>query len=1184
MTDQGQNAKAESNATEEVFEVTEEHIKNLLTYICNLSSAVIDADPEKVTSLFSSEQNKNLLKLFISEETSKIICIIKNDEETKDPSNEYIIEIEPTFKTYQNSTIIFIKRVPRLDCSKQRLIKRDIQMLNFIGGNDKEMFDYMLNCIQSAFSPLFTSFQKTLRSDVKNASSKIEGCKDVNSKMKELAILLDKVQTNPEVFDVKLETHPLVKEKVEEYFKKNGKYPTAEEIKPLLDDKTINKLLEMINKWKADILAFTSAENDLSKGDSLDEINFWKKAEITVNDIRKQIKSPENQIMYELAKMTKKMFAINSLEDELNLNSYANTLSYYNMNLKDIKIVDLLQSSTLAEIPSKLEAIFDNFKSMINSPYYPKERKPKLLEKIKQDLIKLIIKLLGNSLMTIPYEEFCDICTQLEFIFQNSWKNQLEKLKSESRVRTSSNSEFNFNPSLSSNPFQLRMEELKKMRDEHKNFLELSQNLILSEQNESAEEEKNDNNNFEMKKEIEEAYQEFSKVDILDLSGKGEKNWIEAKERYNKKMEEIENKISGFLKEQLETEKNSSEQYKIFKRFQFLSQRQRIHLGLKEYQSAFIEKIKAHLSELLDTLLAGYNNNTASKMSKIKKIPEMSGNYIWLKQFERKANSLKEKVRVILGDNWENVNEGKKIKELIESIKKNSDSKRLLERFNKETVPNNNNDMSNERLLNIVKKQNGYEIKVNFDEKLIEKFKEFRMLSDKTDKNSSASFIKGRLIDYKLNYSNAMALQESFKAFHNSCNKIANDSVIDRLVAQQKRDILSLVNEKYTHTWGNLPKIPEFILEISEKVSTFEETVNDLIVRVSKIDSLLSQIENSDFTDNKELVNEKIKNIQNLLDEIKGCSNMAKWIYSIDAKLQKILIKKLEDCTELWIKEFLAPKPLTDAILLQECSIHKVIKSDQLIYLEPSLNDAREFWYNEYHKAISFILQCNHLQYNPPKSEKDKNRENNINIYRDNSFRDIIKEANQKIILGCYTTLEKTIDEVEEYMKDWKSYRVLWEIQPKTIYDKLGNDTIKWQALMLELKRSQGKFNTDETEKIIGSIVVDFSSVKKKVRSKYNAWHREVMDKFAEITNEGMKQFNSLVNEARTNLESNSLENEGKDIISFITEINKFTENEATWKLEMNKFKNSKQILDNQKYSINRTSKKRQRKINKRIK
>jgi len=61
-------------------------------------------------------------------------------------------------------------------------------------------------------------------------------------------------------------------------------------------------------------------------------------------------------------------------------------------------------------------------------------------------------------------------------------------------------------------------------------------------------------------------------------------------------MEEIETIISGHLKDQLAKAKNSSEQYKIFKRFQQLSQKQRIHLGLQEYQSAFIEEIKNHLS------------------------------------------------------------------------------------------------------------------------------------------------------------------------------------------------------------------------------------------------------------------------------------------------------------------------------------------------------------------------------------------------------------------------------------------------------------------------------------------------------------------------------------------------------------------------------------------------------------
>jgi hypothetical protein len=352
---------------EEVFEVTEDHIKNLTTYICNLSSAVIDADVDKINSLLSVEQNKNILKLFISEEASKIICLTKNEEETKDPSNEYTFETEPTFKTYQNSTIIFIKRVPRLDCSKQKLIKKDIQMLNFVGGNDIAMFDYMSNCIQSAFSPLFSSFQKTLRPDVKNVSTKIESCKDVNLKMNELAILLDKAQSNSDIFDVKLETHPLIKQKVEEYYAKNDKYPTAEEIKEFVDDKTMNKICEMINKWKADIIAFTKAENDLSKGDSLDEINFWKKADIAQNSIKKQIESPENKIMYDLAKMSRKMFAINSLEEELNLKDYASKVVYYNMNLKDINIIALLKTTTLSEIPPILDSILDTIKNNLRT-------------------------------------------------------------------------------------------------------------------------------------------------------------------------------------------------------------------------------------------------------------------------------------------------------------------------------------------------------------------------------------------------------------------------------------------------------------------------------------------------------------------------------------------------------------------------------------------------------------------------------------------------------------------------------------------------------------------------------------------------------------------------------------------------------------------------------------------------
>ena len=1161
MSDQGKASSNAPGSTGEAAPVTEEHVQKLISYICNLSSLVIDADSEKVSNLLSTEQNKNILKLFISEASNKIICLTKNEEEAKDPSKEYIFEVEPTFKGFSNSTIIFLKRVPYIDCSKPKTIKKDLQMFNFSGGSDISMFSYMQNCIQSAFSPLFSSFQNTLRVDKNN--KKNENLNDVNAKMNELAILLSKAQNTSDLPEIKLETDPLVKEKIEEYYKKNGKYPSADDIKDSFDENAFNRIGDIINKWKNDIIEYTKLENDLDKGDSLDEINFWRKSEVVYRNIKAQLDSPEIKITLDLAKNARKIFAINGFEEELKLKDYQNKINFYNMNLKEIKILELLKTTNLSEIPPLLKSIFDNIKRNLRTGWYPIPRLFKFFEKIKQDLNKHIIQLLGNKLMTMDYKDFEKIYLEIDNIFSQNWKNEMDSVKRElASAEKILKGKFQMEPSLFSNPLQVRIEELKKIKEEHKNFVELAQSLITQEGEDKNEE--FEKQNMQLAKDIENAYLEFAKVDVLDLSGKGEKNWIDAKEEYKRKTESIENKISKQLKDQLEKAQSSTEQYKIFKRFQQLSQKQRIHLGIQEYQTSLVNEIKKNLSDLLDTLLEGYQSNTASQMSKIKGIPEVSGKIIWLKQFEKKAKMYQTKAEVILGENWENVNDGKQIKELIESILKNSsNTNRLVEEFSRDAMSMDNNDISNEKLMDIAKKQNKYELKVNFDEKLIDLFKETRLLTAKG--LNVNGIVINRSVENKGNYPYAIALQESFRAFQNSCHKIKNDPRIDKLVAKQKKDILTLISEKYTFNWQNRPKIQEFTSSICDKVAVFEDTVSDLIIKVEQIDNYLSQIENAEL--NKEIIGEKIKNIQAILDDITECSNMSLWIKEIDTKLQGLLIKKLEDCTQIWLKEFLAPKPLHDAIMLTDCSIHKVKLTDQLIYLEPSINDAREFWYNQYHNSIAFILENQHLVYN--QSGKNK-KDNNTTNYKDNSFRDIIKLANQEIIRGCYTTLENTFEEVEKYMKTWKSYQVLWDIQPKTIYDKLGDETEKWKALMDELKNGQNIFNILETEKIIASIVIDFASVQTKVKNKYDVWHKEVMNKFAQITNDGMKQFSNTINEARSNLEGNTLENESNDIVSYITEVKNFAKNKELWKKEMEKYKNSKQILDNQRYRYKR--------------
>ena len=1155
MSEIGQTVVAESGTTGEPVPVTEEHIKRLITYIGNLSSVVIDADTDKVLDLLSLEQNKNILKLFISEASHKIICLTKNESENKE--QEYIFETEPTFKEYPNSTILFLKRVPYINCSKPKTIKKDIQMFNFSGGNDVSMFSYMQNCIQSAFSPLFSSFQNSLRTNADKENKKTQNYNELNTKMNELAILLSKAQNTSDIPEIRLETDPLVKQKIDEYYKANKKYPTAEDIKGSFNEDDFNRLCDIINKWKNDIIAFTNLENDLDKGDSLDEINFWRKSEVVSRNIKAQLDSPEVTITLDLAKNARKVFALNGFEEEIKLKDHMNKITFYNMNLKDINILGLLKTTSLTEIPPLLKNIFERVKNNLRTGWYPIPRLLKFLEKIKQDLNKHIIKLLGFKLMEMDFNDFQKKYEETDAIFNDGWYNEMSSLRKEVQAAEKIlTGKFQIENSLLANPLQSRLEELKKLRTEHKNFVELSQSLIFSQEGEEKE------GNSKLTKEIKDAYLDLSKVDVLDLSGKGEKNWIDAKEEYRKKTEALESQISSSLKDQLTQAQSSAEQYKIFKRLQQLSQKQRIHLGIQEYQSTLVNEIKTNLSDLLDTLLEGYQSNSASQMSKIKGIPEVSGKIIWLKQFERKAQAYKKKAEIILGENWENMNDGKKIKELIESIEKNSTgTNRLVEDFNREALSLDSNDISNERLLDISKKQNKYEIKVNFDEKLIDLFKEVRLLSGKGP--TLNGIVVNRSIENKGNYPYAIALQESFRAFQNSCYKIKNEPRIDKLVAKQKKDILQLIQEKYTFNWQNRPKIQEFTSVICEKVAVFEETVSDLIVKVEQIDNYLSQIENSEL--NKEIIGEKIKSIQEILNEITGCSNMSMWIKEIDTKLQEILIKKLENCTQLWLKEFLAPKPLHDAMMLEECSIHKVKLTDQLIYLEPSINDAREFWYNQYHKSIAFILENNHLEYN----KNGKKKENqNPNIYKDNSFRDIMKLANPEIIRGCYTTLENTFDEVEKYMKTWKSYQVLWDIQPKTIYDKLGEEINKWQALLEELKKGQTTFNILETEKIIGSIVIDYAGVQTKVKNKYDVWHKEVMNKFAQITNDGMKQFSTTINEARNNLEGNTLDSENTDIVSFITEVKNFIKNKEMWENEMEKYRNSKKLLDSQRYKF----------------
>jgi len=124
------------------------------------------------------------------------------------------------------------------------------------------------------------------------------------------------------------------------------------------------------------------------------------------------------------------------------------------------------------------------------------------------------------------------------------------------------------------------------------------------------------------------------------------------------------------------------------------------------------------------------------------------------------------------------------------------------------------------------------------------------------------------------------------------------------------------------------------------------------------------------------------------------------------------------------------------------------------------------------------------------------------------TYRNIFNELDQEIINKTYKAIDDQISKAEKYIQEWLNYQSLWEIDAETqIYAKIGDDIEKWQRLMNAIKNGRKTFDNSETEKFFGPIEISYSLVQLKINSKYDSWHREILNKFAETLKSNMLDF-----------------------------------------------------------------------------
>lgn len=60
----------------------------------------------------------------------------------------------------------------------------------------------------------------------------------------------------------------------------------------------------------------------------------------------------------------------------------------------------------------------------------------------------------------------------------------------------------------------------------------------------------------------------------------------------------------------------------------------------------------------------------------------------------------------------------------------------------------------------------------------------------------------------------------------------------------------------------------------------------------------------------------------------------------------------------------------------------------------------------------------------------------------------------------------------------WLQYQCLWDMQAENIYNRLGEDLNKWQALLVQIRKARGTFDNAETRKEFGPVVIDYGKVR----------------------------------------------------------------------------------------------------------
>ncbi|CCG82670.1 Dynein heavy chain [Taphrina deformans PYCC 5710] len=997
-------------------------------------------------------------------------------------------------------------------------------------------------------------------------------------KIAELELSLLHLQQNIDIPFVSLVAHPIIRQAVE-YAKIEHKRATINNLPDtdVLDDlATINAIQATTVIWRQQIKQLTEKDRDPHSGSATQEISFWINLDHVLTDVETQLKSEPIMLTFEVLAASKRL-GVNGamIIQDTGFKDAREKVKSYNLLMRDFPLDELLSAPSLEKAANAVDQIFDHINRRLRTVPYPIARVLPLAEAITKDIeYQVMNHLKGQKMMQLPYIKFEDLIAEANMVF-SAYDNKVKDFITTSRdvLRKRSEKFLVIKVHAAHTKLQERLVYLHKFRGAHEQLSKTikdilsTQSLVLNSDTTFAEQIAK----VDATKHIAEAYHLLNEVDVLDVSDQGTQLWSEAEKSYDERISGVETTIISLLKDRLDSAGSANSMFLIFSTFNSLFIRPKIRGAIQDYQTQLIDGVKADIGELQEKFKSNYSGSDTYCMSTLRDLPPVSGHITWIRQIARQLDQFMDKVATVLGKDWHLYAEGQRLYTESLNFRKRLEIRPLYDQWL--TEAREHESAIRGPILSVILNRadgNKLQLKVNFDDRTINLFKEVRNLSH-----------LGFNVPHQINtiakvakqvYPHAISIIDSTEAMSRIQADMQNLTDLNPLIVGSHNEaqaylehISKLKWEVFKEESGGARKAVQTVAGWSDVITVWQNKVETLSTLQSQLVEALHGLEHCQYA--AQSFKKHLSTLQALVNQLdsESYSNLPNWVSDLDQRVSDLLVARLVLAIAGWTGTFGEnenEETGSDTLELNKSEpvALRLVLKNQTIHLEPPMEFALTLWNHELAQLLEVVTALPRLT---PAHQHATKALRQVHDYSDLTSGAAVSLQIAQNVMNTSTR------QVQAYIDKWLSFQSLWDLQPQELWSYLGDDLAKWLQVMSELRKSRTTFDVNSTTQDFPRVIISFDQIQSRVNSKYDSWQRDIVARFATVLTQQMRDFYATISRARNELESRSLENSTTtSAVAFIISVQDCKRDMDTWQTSMNHFRQGQANLSRQRHAF----------------